>query len=276
MTYVRIKRLQLSYKFILDIMGNFSSEGLVIKRKDIGEADKIVTIFAKNQGKVSAIAKGVRKVSSRRAPNLELLNQIKFFRNGRGKLPVLTEVDSISNFTKIKGDLKKLSLAYLLLELIDQFLPEGQENNNLYNQLILFLGAIDQSDSEEKDKVLAASFQIKLLREMGYLPELYHCIRCGNRLEQKENYLAPHLGGLIDKNCSRESLVARSIKVDSIKIIRFINSEPIGKIGQLKLNDIDIKEICKLLNLYTTYYLDKELGSERFALEIEKLALSLQ
>lgn len=252
-------------------MNGFSAEGLVIKRKDIGEADKIITIFAKNLGKVSSMAKGVRKVNSRRAPNLELLNQVKFFRSGRGKLPVLTEVITLSSFKNIKSDLKKLSLAYLLLELVDQFLPEGQENNNLYNQLLLFLAGIDQSRSEDKDKVLAASFQIKLLREVGYLPELYHCIRCGNKLEQRENYLAPHLGGLVDRPCSQESLAIKKIKVDSIKVIRFINSETIGKIGQLKLDRVDVREICKLLNLYTAYYLDKDLGSERFAEEIEKL-----
>lgn len=255
-------------------MRNFSSEGLVVKRKDIGEADKIVTIFARNYGKVSFIAKGVRKVSSRRAGNLELLNKIKFFANGQGKLPVLTEASGLSSFKEIKSDLKKLSLAYLLLELVDQFLPDGQENNKLYNQLILFLEAINQSESIERDKVLTASFQIKLLREMGYLPELYHCIKCGSKLEERRNYLAPPLGGLIDENCSKESLLSRSIKVESIKIIRFINLESVERIGQLKLSDIDVREICKLLNLYTSYHLDRDLGSEKFALEIEKLSPS--
>lgn len=250
---------------------SFSSEGLVLKRKEIGEADRFITIFSKNQGKISVVAKGVRKINSRRAGNLELLNQIKFFSTGRGKLPVLTEAVSISNFKRIKADLEKLSLAYLLLELVDQFLPEGQVNTKLYNQLILFLEAINSSSSLERDKVLTASFQIKLLREMGYLPELYHCIKCGNRLKEGENYLAPHLGGLIDNNCSQESLLAKKIKADSIKVIRFINLESVGKISQLKLSDIDVKEICKLLNLYTTYYLDKDLGSEKFAFEVEKL-----
>ena len=252
---------------------NFSSEGLVIKRKNIGEADKIVTIFSKYQGKVSVIAKGVRKVSSRRAGNLELLNQIKFFAHGNGKLPVVTEVATLTTFKRIKSDLQKLGLAYLLLELIDQFLPEGQENNNLYNQLLLFLEGINQSKNFEKDKVLVASFQIKLLKEMGYLPELYRCIKCGNKLKENDNFLAPHLGGLIDEGCSTDSLISKRIKSDSIKVIRFINSEPIERIDQLKTSDIDVQEICKLLNIYTAYHLDRDLGAERFAIEIEKLSL---
>jgi len=253
---------------------SFSSEGLVIKRKNVGEADKIVTIFSKNQGKISVLAKGVRKVSSRRAGNLELLHQIKFFASGNGKLPVITEAATLTSFKKVKTDLRKLGLAYLLLELIDQFLPEGQENTTLYNQLILFLEGINQSESFEKDKVLVASFQIKLLRETGYLPELYRCIKCGSKLKESNNYLAPHLGGLIDGSCGSESLVSKRIKADSIKVIRFINTETLERISQLKLAEIDIAEICKLLNLYTTYHLDRDLGSEKFGLEIEKLSLA--
>lgn len=253
---------------------NFSNEGLVIKQINFGEADRILTIFTRSQGKISVVAKGVRKINSRRAGSLELLNRIKFFAHDNGKLPILTEASSLESFKAIKADLGKLSLAYLMLELIDQFLPEGESYTNLYDQLTLFLTAISRNRDKDRDRVLAASFQIKLLREMGYLPELYRCIRCGKKLSESNHFLSPHLGGLVDAVCSKGSLVGRSIGVDSIKIIRFINSEPVERISQLKLSEIDIGEICRLLNLYTTYHLDRDLGSEKFALEIEKLALS--
>ncbi len=253
---------------------NFSSEGLIIKHKNIGEADKIITIFSKREGRSSVIAKGVRKVSSRRAGSLELLNQVKFYAAGNSKLPVLTEVSSINSFKSIKEDLQKLSLSYLLLELINQFLPEGQENDKLFNELILFLSAINKSKNSERDKVLAASFQIKLLRETGYLPELYRCIKCGNHLKEQDNYLAPYLGGLVDRSCKGETFLAEKIKAKSIKVMRFINTSPVEQIGQLKLGAIDVAEINKLLNLYTAYQLEGELGSEKFALAVDKLSLN--
>lgn len=200
------------------------------------------------------------------------MNQVKFFAAGSGKLPILTEVSSINSFKIIKGNLQKLSLSYLLLELVNQFLPEGQENSNLFNQLLMFMSAIDQSKSLEKDKVLAASFQMKLLQETGYLPELYRCMKCGKELKEQENYLAPYLGGLIDRACRGETLLAERVKVNSIKLMRFINASRVEQIGQLKLDHIDVAEVNKILNLYTAYQLEGELGSEKFALAVDKLS----
>ncbi len=255
-------------------MANFSSEGLVLKRKDFGEADRLVTIFTKNQGKITTIAKGVRKITSRRAPSLELLNQIKFFASGRGKLPVLTEAEVIESFPEIKSDLEKLGLAYLTLELVDQFLAEGQENQKTYELLIETLQEIDQADNLDRAKLVASCFQIKLLREVGYLPELYQCVRCGERLSENNNYLAPNLGGLVDKNCSQVSVINRPIERDVIKVIRFLNREELENVNKLNLLRLDIRAITQILNYYTVFYLEKDLGAEKFATAVEKLALA--
>ncbi len=86
-------------------MSGFKTEGIVLKRRNFGEADRILTIFSKERGKITVLAKGVRRITSRRAGNVELLNRtVMYLHQGRG-LPILTEATTLEPYQKIKEDL---------------------------------------------------------------------------------------------------------------------------------------------------------------------------
>ena len=86
---------------------SYTAEAIILKRTNFDEADKIITFLSKYKGKFTAIAKGVRKIASRRSPNLELFNKVKgHFASGRN-LDVLTEVETVHTFKKIKESLEK-------------------------------------------------------------------------------------------------------------------------------------------------------------------------
>lgn len=252
-------------------MNSFSSEGIILKRKDLGEADKLITIFTKNRGKVKTLAKGVRKINSRRGGNLEILNQVKIFLHETKSWPILTEVETKRNFSNIKDDLSKLSLVYLIFELIDQFLGEEQENIVVFDLLQATLVAIDESQSLEKAKVFATNFQLKFLNQVGYLPQLQNCAVCDQEIQPEVNFLAPYLGGLVDKNCSKEVLLSRSLSLEAIKTLRFLAKTPIEGIYKLNLEKKLLKELFEVLNFYTVFFLEKDLNSPRFTLAVEKL-----
>ncbi len=252
-------------------MNSFGAEGIVLKRKNLGEADKIVTIFTRGNGKIKTLAKGVRKVSSRRAGNLEILNHVKIFLHETKSLPILTEVETKNNFTSIKDDLSKLSLVYLLFELVDQFLSEDQENIVVFDLLVATLIAIEGSKSLEKAKVFATNFQLKFLSQVGYLPELQNCVVCSQEIRPETNFLAPYLGGLVDKDCSRDVLLSRSLSLEAVKTLRFLVKTPLEEIYKLSLEKKLLKELLDCLNFYTVFFLEKELNSPRFALAVEKL-----
>ncbi len=252
-------------------MNSFSTEGIVLKRRDWGEADRIVTFFTKKRGKITAVAKGVRKVNSRRAPNIELLNHTNIFLHATRGLPILTEAAEIASFPSLKADLEKLSLTYLILELVDQFLEEGQENSEIFDLLTNTLTAIDQAGSIGKVRILQSSFQIKFLTAVGYLPQLYSCVKCTKKLTSDTNYLSPHLGGLIDEACSQSTLISKPASVDSIKTMRFLEGKPIGLIEKLVLDGQVIKETANLLHYYTIFFLEKDLNSLNFAGQVDKV-----
>jgi|SRR3990167_1111205 len=146
-------------------MRAFKTEGIVIKRRNYGEADRIVTIFSKKHGKLSIKAKGVRKISSRRSPHIELLNYCIFSLHQGKSMPILTEVVSLENFYDLKKDLKKIGLAYHVCELVDGLCAENQETPEIF----LLLGRTLRKISKgEGSKQVIKQFELSLLKLLGF------------------------------------------------------------------------------------------------------------
>ncbi len=146
-------------------MRSFKTEGIVIKRSNYSEADRIITIFSKRNGKIKIKASGVRRITSRRSPHVELLNLCIFNLHQGKNMPVLTEVESIENFSAIKKDLKKIGTAYHLCELIDGLCAENQENQEIFNLLRKTLRNLSKEEDFTK---LIYEFEIELLRLLGF------------------------------------------------------------------------------------------------------------
>lgn len=154
-------------------MRSFKTEGIVIRRKNFREADRIVTIFTKNKGKIKVKASGVRKITSRRSPHIELLNYSIFNlhqtgSNALGGMPILTEVESLENYSILKKDLKRMGVAFYFCELIDSLCAENQENEEIFNLLHSALQTI--SKHEDLDLV-SYRFELKLLKLLGFSNE---------------------------------------------------------------------------------------------------------
>ncbi|HEX8965805.1 MAG TPA: DNA repair protein RecO [Patescibacteria group bacterium] len=146
-------------------MRTFKTTGIVIKRKNVGEADRILTIYTKDQGKLQVKAKGVRKITSKRASHIEPLNiAVMTLYKGEG-MHVLTEVESINSHSSIKNNLSRVAMAYHICELIDSLCPENQEQPEIYDLLVQML-----SDLENKERIGEAihTFEISLLTVLGF------------------------------------------------------------------------------------------------------------
>jgi len=116
-------------------MRSFRTEGIIIKRRDFGEADRILTVMTRDYGKLKIKATGVRKITSRRAAHIELLNHT-ILHLYRGKtFAVLTEAKMLDDFSAVKENFDKVGLAYHLCELIDGLCPENQENGRVFDLL---------------------------------------------------------------------------------------------------------------------------------------------
>lgn len=144
-------------------MPSLTVEGIILKRSNFGEADRMLTILTKNLGKISVVARGVRKITSRRAGNVELLNLVKvgLF---KGKGYTLTEAASIETFPRIKSNLAISTAAFHILELANKFLPENDPNFQVYDLIVLTLKTFERNPRQ----LVLRAFEIKFLNLLGF------------------------------------------------------------------------------------------------------------
>ncbi len=147
-------------------MRSYKVEGIVIKRKDFGETDKILTVFTRHQGKIKVIAKGVRKINSRRAPHVELLNQ-SILTIHAGKMPILTEAETLYHYSLVKNDLRRAGFAFYICELVDGLLPEHQESRSTFG---LVETVLKRLETDENPKMLIKNFEQEILVNLGFWP----------------------------------------------------------------------------------------------------------
>lgn len=136
--------------------------GFVVRRVNLGEADRFVTIFTRNNGKVEVLAKGVRKITSRRSSQIELLNLIRFNSVKTSKNFILTEVDLVNSFEGRRDTLDQCQAFFLICELIDNLCPFGQVNEELFTLTEDYLNTGDFSERS------LLSFETKILMALGY------------------------------------------------------------------------------------------------------------
>lgn len=150
-------------------MHSYNLEGIIIKRQNLGEADKIVTLFSQEKGKVALKANGIRKLKSKRAGSLELFNHVKVaVVPGKGNLDVLTEVEVLHTFSAWRKRLGRVNLAYQLCEVIDKLLPDHQPHPQVFEILQTAFSKIDKLNSDWELEI--RNWLLEIVTDLGYWP----------------------------------------------------------------------------------------------------------
>lgn len=147
-------------------MRSYKTEAIILKSKNYGEADRIITVFTKKYGKVVAIAKGSRRIKSRKGPNLEIFNKANLLLSPGKNFDIITEVTILDNHEGLRKNLKLVGLAYNICELTDKLTPEHQESENIFDLLSQTLKSLS---GKIIDKNLIVNFKQKILEDLGYL-----------------------------------------------------------------------------------------------------------
>jgi len=252
-------------------MSFYKDEGIILKRVNIGEADRIITFYTKNNGKIQAKARGVRKPLSRLAGSLELFNcdQLIFF---QGKsIDRVTSAEVILSFKRIREDLQKMSAAYLISEIVDKLTGIKDKNCRLCKLLIDTFKELDELLSNESQMTLLLdNFKIQLVSLLGYSPQLHECVQCERKIEPKINYFSAKLGGILCSRCLQYDKKAQKIRLNPIKVLRIMQDQGFGKIKKMKLKSDLIYQVNNITKNFLESILEKELKSERFMKEIKK------
>lgn len=146
-------------------MHGVKTEAIILKRKNFSEADRILTVFTPYKGKITVLGKGLRRIASRRAGNVELLNRSILYLHKGKNFWILTEAQTLDSYPKIKEDLTLSTYAFHLLELVDKLTAENQENIKLYSELVEVLKKI----TDNPRQIFIRAFEVKILSNLGFI-----------------------------------------------------------------------------------------------------------
>ncbi|OGD52743.1 DNA repair protein RecO [Candidatus Beckwithbacteria bacterium RBG_13_35_6] len=148
----------------------YKTEAFVLKRRNFGEADKLLTIFTKHYGKINCLAKGIRKLTSRKGGNLELFNLVSVFLAKGKNLDIISEVQTIDSYSGFRKDLVKVATAFNCCKLVDLFNKEDQANLQIFD---LLKETLKKLENEQALEDLSLNFKIELLKASGFgLPNI--------------------------------------------------------------------------------------------------------
>ena len=165
----------------------YRTEGIILKRQNFGEADRVLTVFTLHHGKIRCLAKGVRKPTSRKSASVELFNRITLFLAKGRNIDILTQTETLENFPGIRKNLKAVKAAYHCVELVERMTAENQEHPLVLEELLKMLRRINQKQHATRGEIVA--FEKKILQELGFgLPK-----------EQSSDAVRQHIESIIER-----------------------------------------------------------------------------
>ena len=237
---------------------NYQTEAIIIKKIKLGEADRILTLYTPHLGKIQAVAKGVRRPRSKLAGHLELLthSQVSLAR-GRN-LDTITGSQTINSFLPLKSDLELTSCGLYAIELVDQFTADHIENHPLFQLLLNTMHQICQAGNNE---LVLRYFELHLLNEVGYRPQLQHCVSCHSPLKPTINSFCPTAGGMLCPNCCQTQPLTYPLSVNALKVLRLLQNSDYDMAAKLKMNPELSHELKAVMREYLQYLLEREVKS---------------
>ncbi len=236
----------------------YQTEAIIIKKTKLGEADRILTLYTPHLGKIQAVARGVRRPKSKLAGHLELLTySLVSLARGRN-LDVITGSQTIKSFLPLKSDLWLTSCALYVTELVNQFTADHIENSPLFQ---LMLETMEQLCQVGNKELTLRYFELHLLNEVGYRPQLQQCVSCQLPLEPTTNSFCPSSGGMLCPNCSPSQPLTYPLSVNAQKVLRLLQSSDYNTASRLKIDAALSHELEKTLSSYLKYLLEREVKS---------------
>lgn len=237
-------------------------KGIIISESNYSETSKLINIYTKEYGLISAIAKGAKRLKSPLRSVTSKLTYADFQLNYKeGKLSNLLVADVINPFNEIKKDLLKISYASFLLELTSQVTKQTNEKE-IFDILEASLLKIEEGYDP---MIITNILELKYLDYLGIKPELNSCAVCGST---KVITVSTNKGGFVCMNChTNEKIVDKK----TVKILRMLYYVDISKISKIELNDKTKEEIDTFINEYYDKYTGLYLKSKKFLKSIKNV-----
>lgn len=233
---------------------------IVVRQRDLGEADRIVILYTRERGKLSAVAKGIKRPRSKLAGSLQLFTHAKIQLAAGRSLEVATQAEAIDVFYHLREDMNRYAHASYAAELLDALTDEGLPEEVLFNLLLETLHALETGSDPA---TIIRAFELKLLDQLGYGMELEVCVGCGAKITGEEQGFSVVHGGVMCSRCAG-SQGGTSLSGRALQALRELLVLPIEEVATRRLSATAREELERLLRPFVDYRLERPLRSASF------------
>ena len=246
---------------------SFRASAVVVRHGDWGEADRLLTLYTREQGMVKALAKGARKITSRKAGHLQPFTHVTVqLAKGRDLL-IVTQAETVDAFLPLHDNLIKTGYAAYIVELLYRFSYEEEGGNPpLFKLLVDTLGRIEK---EDEAWLSVRYYEMRLLDIVGFRPQLFECANCGREILPEDQFFSFATGGVICPQCGRGLPNLAKISMETLKYLRHFQRSSYRDASRAHPSSEVQKEAEALMQGYFTYLLERELNTPGFIKRIK-------
>jgi DNA repair protein RecO (recombination protein O) len=238
----------------------YRAEGIVLRHRPLGEADRLVILYTREHGKLRASGRGVKKTTSRLAGHIEPLTHVSLLLVKGANLDSITQAQTLHRFIPLREDLRRMARAMYAAELVDLFTEEQAPQAELFTLLLETLHLL--ATSADPARILHR-FEMQFLRLMGYEPQLSACSTCG-RAPSATPVFSAVWGGLLCPACAPRDQTARLLAPPDVAALSVLMRGRIEEVQRLDLPEERRKTLAGLLRWYVQHIIERPVKSGAF------------
>lgn len=233
-------------------MALLSTPAIVLSSMKLGEADKLVTFFTANKGKLKGVAKGARRMKSRFGASLEPFTHcgLVVFEKPGDKLARINQSDIVHSFQRLREGWGEIHLAAHMVQLVQRMTPEGEPNLSIYRLLLEGLTFLENGNDRQLSTLL---FVIRLVAYSGYQPRWDRCMKCQRPLTGQTVYFSPASGGMVCLKCAEGMERLASISQGTLAFLKASQKMDYAVAHRLKLSSTMKTEVETLFGDHLSY-----------------------
>ncbi|NWG07142.1 MAG: DNA repair protein RecO [Chloroflexi bacterium] len=247
---------------------SFRVDAVVLRHSDYGEADRLLTLYTRQLGKTRAIAKGARKIASRKAGHIEPFTHVRLQLSKGRDMFILTQADTVDAYLPLREELTLTGHAAYVLELLDRFTYEDDTENP--STFRLLTDTLSRLASHADPWLVIRYYEMRLLDHVGFRPQLFECANCGREIKPEDQFFSFSAGGVICPRCGQGLKHLHAISVEALKYLRHFQRSSYAEATRARPTPDVQQETEILMQGYFTYLLERELNTPGFLKKIKE------
>ena len=232
------------------------TKALVIRKNEFGDSSYVVTLFTEEFGKFSAVIKGARSSKNKNVLSADVLNYVNvvMYKKEHRETQLVTQVDLINGYKRIKESLNKLKYAIAVCELIQDLLLDNEPHKRLFKGVLRIFELMELNN--QSHKLLFVKFLIFFIEENGFKLNLDTCVVCDKELSNQANYGFNYEKGFLCEACAAENFVNRIFDSELFNLLLCLST----KKNQVKYSDTSLDSLINFLELYLSFHVQEFKG----------------